>query len=251
MSETPPDAYCFFQDIKPRDPMVARFDYDYLLHAVKGALNVEIGDQRWLLPRSFAAWVPANTEIKVILDRPATSCSILSKPGLVTDFPDHPVVFQMSNLTREMAHHCRGWGKSDLHPPAAASFFKALLSTCAELVACSIDVARPSTDDPFLARAIAFTEENLSTRLSVAAVARHIGMSERSMQRKLTSHLGLTWSQMLTRLRMIHAVELLSDNDKPIIQIAADCGYTSVSAFNHSFKTYARITPSEFRKRIV
>ena len=40
-----PDAYCYFQDIEPQPPLKLKFDRDYLLHAVKGALNVRIGGE--------------------------------------------------------------------------------------------------------------------------------------------------------------------------------------------------------------
>lgn len=88
-------------------PLEMRFDYDNLLRTIEGALDVEMEERRWILSRSFAAWVPAQTEIKVWQNRPVTSCSIPSRSGIVKAFPNHLVVFQMSSMTREMAHHCR------------------------------------------------------------------------------------------------------------------------------------------------
>ncbi|MGX9355578.1 helix-turn-helix domain-containing protein [Roseobacteraceae bacterium S113] len=250
MSNTSHDAYCFFRQIEPRQPLVARFDYDYLLHAVEGALDVEINGRRWILPRSFAAWVPAETEIKVVLDRPVTSCSILSRPGFVLAFPDHPVVFQMSRMTREMAHHCRDWGKDAGHPPDAPVFFQALLTTCAGLVGASVDVARPSSDDPQVAKVIGYLEGAFNEVLTADAVAAACGLSVRTLQRKCASELGESWRHTLVRIRMIHAVDCLTTDTRPIIQIAGECGYSSVSAFNQSFKAFAGMTPTEFRRRV-
>lgn len=250
MSNTSPDAYCFFQQIEPRPPLVARFDYHYLLHAVEGALDVEIKGRRWVLPRSFAAWVPAETEIKVVLDRPVTSCSILSRPGFVQAFPDHPVVFQMSSMTRKMAHHCREWGKDAVHPSGASVFFQALLTTCAGLVGASIDVARPSSDDPQVAKVIRYLEDAFNEPLSADAVAAACGLSVRTLQRKCANELGESWRQTLIRIRMIHAVERLTNDKQSIIQIAGECGYSSVSAFNQSFKAFAGMTPTELRRQV-
>lgn len=250
MSNDSPDAYCFFQEIEPRPPLVARFDYDYLLHAVEGALDVEIEGRRWILPRSFAAWVPAETEFKVALDRPVTSCSILSRPGFIEAFPDHPVVFQMSRLTREMAHHCRDWGKEMHHPPEASVFFQALLTTCAGLIGASIDVARYSSDDPQIAMVISYLEGAFNEALTADAVASACGLSVRTLQRKCASELGESWRQALVRIRMIHAVERLTSKTQSIIQISNECGYSSVSAFNQSFKAFAGMTPTEFRRQV-
>lgn len=245
-----PDTYCFFQDIEPRDPMVARFDHDYLLHAVKGALNVEVAGKRWLLPRTFAAWVPAETDLTVILDKPVTSCSILAKPGFAAQMPDHPVAFQMSRLVREMALHCRNWGKDAAHPPEARTFFQALFNTCAGLIANSIDVARPTSDDPQLANAIKLIETKLDQDLTTATVADAAALSERTLQRKFAAEFGESWQQTRTRIRMIRALGHLADDTLSIIQIAGECGYASTSAFNRSFKDYAGTTPSEFRKHL-
>lgn len=250
MPDSAPDAYCFFQEIEPRPPMVARFDRDYLLHAVTGALRVEVAGERWVLPPSFAAWVPAETEMRVQLDRPVTSCSILVKPGLDHGMPDRPATFQMTRLTHEMAWHCRIWGKDISHPPEAGVFFSALLSTCAGLIGSSIDVTRPSSDDPALARAIGFLEAHLELNLTATEVAAAAGLSERTLQRRFAAEFGQSWGQTLKRVRMIRAVELLALRQMSVVQIALACGYSSTSAFNRNFKGYAGLTPTEFRDRL-
>lgn len=246
-----PDAYCFFRDIEPQPPQRLTFERDYLLHAVKGALDVAIEDRRWLLPPSFAAWIPAGTPLEVVIKRPVISCSVLCVPGYCPLFPNQPVVFQMSTLAREMVQHCRDWGADESHPAEAEVFFKALLNTCASLIGTSIEVARPSSDDPGLKKAIAYTESHLEHDLEAAAVADAAGMSERTMQRRFANDIGESWSQTLTRMRMIKAVELLGDKDLQIIQIAAACGFASLGAFNRAFKSFAGMTPTGFRKQLL
>ena len=54
----------------------------------------------------------------------------------------------------------------------------------------------------------------------------------------------------MTRIRMIHAVELLGEKDLQVIRIATDCGFASLSAFNRAFKEFAGVTPTGFRKLI-
>ncbi len=250
MPATQPAVYCFFQDIAPRPPWDAVFERDYLLYAVKGALRVEVAGQRWLLPPSFAAWVPANTRFLVEIPRPVTSCSVLAEQGFCTRFPQGPTVFQMSGLTREMIQHCKDWGPEVAQPAHAGTFFLALLSTCAELAAQSIDVMRPTAADPALRKAIAFTEAHLDLPITAKEVAQAAHLSERTMQRRFAEQVGASWAQTLTRIRMIRAVEALAEDAMPIIQIAAACGYASLSAFNRAFLDFAKMTPSEFRNRL-
>ena len=250
MHSNTPDIYCFFKEIEPREPMVARFDRDYLLHAVTGALRVQVEGLQWVLPPSFAAWVPAETEMKVQLDRAVTSCSILAKPGLNHGMPDRPAAFQMTRLTREMARHCSDWGKDVDHPPEARVFFEALLSTCSTLIQYSINVSRPFSDDLALSRAIAFMEERMEQQLTAQDVAAAAGMSQRTMQRQFARELGMTWGHVLREIRMIRAVELLALEQLSIIQIAGNCGYASMSSFNSNFRNYAGMTPTDFRRSL-
>lgn len=250
MPDDLPPAYCFFQDIAPRPPLDAVFDRDYLLYAQYGALRVTVGQQKWLLPSSFAAWVPANTPLWVELARPVTTCSVLVTPGFCPLMPRAPVVLQMSDMTRLMIHHCREWGPKDAHPPEAQGFFLSLLNACARLASVSVDVKRPQAQDPTIARAIDITADRLATRVTASEVAKAANLSERSMQRKFAQEVGMTWAQVLTRLRMIRALELLAAEDAPIIQVAAECGFASLSAFNRAFLDFAQRTPSAFRKDV-
>lgn len=116
------------------------------------------------------------------------------------------------------------------------------------LVMKSVDVKRPTATDPILRRAIDLTKARLAETITASEVARWVSLSERSMQRRFRDDVGMTWSETLTRLRMIRAVQLLAEDDLPIIQIAGESGFGSLSAFNRAFRLFADGTPSEFRK---
>ncbi|MFL4470056.1 helix-turn-helix domain-containing protein [Tateyamaria armeniaca] len=243
-----PRAYCFFQDIEPRPPLDAVFDRDYLLYAASGALRVAVARDGWLLPPSFAAWVPANTPISVDIDNPVTTCSVLTSPRFCVSLPDTPTVFQMSPMARQMIQYCKDWGPDAPQPPEAEPFFLTLLNVCAGLVRKSLDVKRPTATDPVLRRAIDLTDVRLAGTITAGEVAHGVGLSERSMQRRFREDVGMTWSETLTRLRMIRSIQLLAHDDLSIIQIAGESGFSSLSAFNRAFRSFAGSTPSEFRK---
>ncbi|MEW7009611.1 helix-turn-helix domain-containing protein [Lentilitoribacter sp. EG35] len=149
-----------------------------------------------------------------------------------------------------MIQHCKGWGRDDPQPSKAEGFFLALLNLCANLISVSTDVRRPYSDDPSVRQALRFTEGRLEGALRAAEVAKATNLSERTMQRKFVECLGMTWSQTLSRLRMIKAIELLSDTFLSIIQVAGCYGFASRSAFNRAFLEFVDATTSEFRKRL-
>ncbi|MEL6202017.1 MAG: helix-turn-helix transcriptional regulator [Pseudomonadota bacterium] len=247
MNKALPAAYCFFQDIEPRPLLDLVFDRDYLLYAVTGALHVTVAGQRWFLPPSFAAWVPADVPFTADIRKPMTTCSVLARPGFCALMPRKPVAFQMSPMARQMIRYCKDWGADGHHMPEAEGFFEALLNVCARLAESSLDVRRPSATEPTLQKAIDVTEMKLAEKITAVDVARSINRSERSMQRDFAENVGMTWSEVLTRLRVIRAIELLCDHDLSIIQVAGLSGYNSLSAFNRAFLRFAGCTPSAFR----
>lgn len=84
-------------------------------------------------------------------------------------------------------------------------------------------------------RPIAMSELTRLTHLSVAQIERYC---KRIFQ--------LTPRQLIHKVRLEHAVELLN-SDLPITDIALQCGYTDHSAFSRQFKAMVGATPSEFR----
>ena len=226
------------------------FDRDYLMYSVKGAIRLSVAGTRWTLAPSFAAWVPAKTELEVEITHPTQCCSVLYQPGYVSDFPDQTIVFAMSTVAREMIRHSRRWGPTEQQfDRRADSFFTALALLCAEQASTPSDICRPIARRADLARAIAFTEDNLDRDLTVQRVARAAGLSERTLLRRITEEIGMTWAQTLRRLRMIRAVELLCNEDLPIVQVGIAVGYKSLSAFNKAFREFGGQTPTAFRSR--
>jgi AraC-like DNA-binding protein len=77
-------------------------------------------------------------------------------------------------------------------------------------------------------------------------IAREIGMSRRTLARKLASE-GLTFSEISEKLKADLARHHLKDGDLPISQIAWLLGYREVSAFTHAYKRWTGMTPSQSR----
>lgn len=226
------------------------FPRDYLMYSLKGAIRIGVAGREWTLPPSFAAWIPADTPLQIQMSHPTTCCSVLFKRGFTTDFPDRAVVFSMPQLTREMISFSRRWGPDAAEfTKQAEVFFRALAMTCGELAESPCDIWRPVSPRADVGRAICYTEENLDAEITLTEVARASGLSERTLLRRFTEDLGMTWTQTLRRLRMIRAVELLSEEGNQIVQVSLNVGYNSNSAFNKAFREFSGLTPSAFRKQ--
>jgi AraC-like DNA-binding protein len=83
-------------------------------------------------------------------------------------------------------------------------------------------------------------------RARVGEVARRLGVSQRTLARRLSSE-GLTFSEVLEGLRSDLAKLYLTEKDLSISEIAWLLGYQEVSAFTHAFKRWTGNTPRAAR----
>jgi AraC-like DNA-binding protein len=80
---------------------------------------------------------------------------------------------------------------------------------------------------------------------SLAGTARVLGISARTMQRKLRAE-GTSFAELIDALRCEMAAAYL-DNQVPVPEIAWLLGYAEPSAFHHAFKRWTGQTPEQLR----
>jgi AraC-like DNA-binding protein len=83
----------------------------------------------------------------------------------------------------------------------------------------------------------------------VAQVARALGVSPRTLQRRLGAA-GSSFRAIVTRVRLDRAKELLARQRLKQAEIAAAVGCGSESRFSSWFKGQCGVTPSQWRKRL-
>jgi len=83
-------------------------------------------------------------------------------------------------------------------------------------------------------------------KVRVEDVARSLGMSKRTLARRLSDE-GLNFTEILQQLRRDLAVRYLDDRKLHVSKIAWLLGFHEVSAFTHAFKRWTGKTPREIR----
>ncbi len=79
------------------------------------------------------------------------------------------------------------------------------------------------------------------------SVARQLGMSPRTLQRRLSEHNAI-FNQMLDTMRFGAAKSYLAQVNIAATEIAYLLGFAEQSSFNRAFKRWAGQTPGEFRR---
>ena len=91
--------------------------------------------------------------------------------------------------------------------------------------------------------------QDLSKRLSIAEVAREIGVGETSLKNWFRAVFGKNISVYLRDHRITESKRLLDDTAMPISAIGNTVGFENQSKFTQMFKKHCGLTPSDYRKR--
>jgi AraC-like DNA-binding protein len=83
---------------------------------------------------------------------------------------------------------------------------------------------------------------------SVEETARAMGLSVRSLQRRLSAH-GLSYRELVEQARRGVTERLLGDQSLSLLDIALLVGFSDQSAFNRAFRRWFGATPSQQRAR--
>ena len=98
-----------------------------------------------------------------------------------------------------------------------------------------------------VADAVAYLKSNPHRLFTTAALAREVGISERSLQRKLLLATGLTPQELMLRIRIQAAANRLVSSSDTLSDIALKHGFCDQSAFTKNFRRQTGMTPRQFR----
>jgi AraC-like DNA-binding protein len=240
-----PEAHTFFQDFDPEPPQVFQMDRHYLLYAFAGAMRLEALGQSWSLPPARAALITAGEPITVSLPQKMTVCSVLFDAGFVPPPPRELSVFDMSPLARELVLETRDWGQRTAPlSDYARQMYLTLAQVAWRLSERPSPLVMPVAKSRPVALALAMMDAQMASDLTFGAVAAGVAATPRSLARKFSGELGMTFGQALRRIRIVKAVEELARSDAPVTEIALTVGYGSLSAFNLAFRELTGQTPT-------
>ncbi|MFT0531354.1 GlxA family transcriptional regulator [Castellaniella hirudinis] len=104
------------------------------------------------------------------------------------------------------------------------------------------------TSQPKLTEVVMLMENNLEEPLTKEELAQFIHVSVRQLERLFQEHLKCTPNAYYLELRLLRARQLLRGTEQSIIDIAAGCGFVSVTHFTHRYREFFGITPGRERR---
>ncbi len=250
VSDESPLGTSIYREFAKTDSGTLSFSDHYLAYCASGSMRLEIESRYFFLQPTKAVWIPAGKQVTTQIPTSITCCSILFNTAF---FPEHNPLVKMIDLTplaRHMILYCRRWGiEGCTIDQTADSFYKALALILVERMDAPTTDWIPRGESKLVARAVDLTIERHTRPIVLAEIASALATSERTLSRRIVEETGMRWSELLRRVRIIAARELLTTSELQITAIANAVGYSSQSAFNKAFRMESELTPRKFREK--
>ena len=104
-----------------------------------------------------------------------------------------------------------------------------------------------TTADADLRRAMLWVQRSPASDLRLPALAQALGLSQRTLARRVQAHTGLSAAHWMRRIKLRQASEALRDTALPLKRIAADLGFASEAGLHRAFRQATGQTPLAYR----
>lgn len=91
--------------------------------------------------------------------------------------------------------------------------------------------------------------ENPSADLSIQALSDKVGMSPRNFSRVFQKEFGMSPGRFVELCRLEQARHMLEQTERPVSQVADQCGYRSVDGLRLAFQNHLGTSPKSYRER--
>lgn len=221
-------------------------DLHQCVYAFEGALEIEGEAGRYIVPRQFAAWIPAGTAHRTKIQKLASG-SVFFEPEMIACPPGALRILPVSSLMREMIFYAMRWPIERPADATGEAYFDCLAALFAEWIEQEAPLLLPTSADARIKAAMEYTRVHVASASFDAACAA-AGMSARSLRRRFKDETGMSWEEFRRRQRLCLAIDALDFTTKPVGVIAAEIGYENQAAFAKAFRAMMGLSPSEYRK---
>ena len=139
-------------------------------------------------------------------------------------------------MLRELHH---AFSRSPQNPFEVQSGFYRLLNLL---------YAHEAVYSPLVSSVMSFLNEHYSEHITAQTLTARFHYSTEYINKRMKAELGITAHACLANIRLQRAARLLSYSEKPVQELARECGYSDVSLFYKAFHKAYELSPSRYRK---
>ena len=213
-----------------------------LIHAADGVLMVWTERGSWVVPSRWAVWVPAGVRHRIRALARARFRTIYVAPDCVPDLPAACAAVTVSPLLRELVLHIVAIGMLDQRDAVECATAIVLLDAIRSAPVPPFGLPEPGSDAT--RRAVEHVFESAADA-PTGAIARAVGLSTRTLERRFLAETGLTFGRWRRRGALLASLERLAAGTS-VKAAAASAGYATPSAFVAAFRAEFGATPGRY-----
>jgi len=230
-------------ELAPGDPIGEHGHcWHQLVHAADGVLMVWTERGSWVVPSRWAVWVPAGVRHRIRALARARFRTIYVAPGACPYLPEKCATITVSPLLRELVLRTVAIGMLDQRDPVEHALAIVLLDAIRTAPVPPFGLPEPGSDATRRAVDRVFAGD---AGAATAAIARQVGLSTRTLERRFLAETGLSFGRWRRRGALLASLEQLAGGAS-VKQAAASAGYATPSAFVAAFRGEFGKTPGRY-----
>ncbi|WCN13990.1 helix-turn-helix domain-containing protein [Marinomonas mediterranea] len=177
-------------------------------------------------------------------------------PSMATDIKKKSSVTQKDTViqkdllsvnvnSKDILYHYVG---SDVNASSANNIIPDNMNPLRKIFSDNGDLSHHSINHPALNKAIVYLYHNYKKPLNMDELASQACISPSHLSYLFKHYLGMSFKQVLLRLRIVKAMELLAENpNRQVTQVCDDVGFSDLSFFVRKFKATVGMSPGVYR----
>jgi AraC-like DNA-binding protein len=220
-----------------------------LILVIRGQVDVEGGSGGWLVLPNHMIFVPADRQFNLRTSQDAIVHVAFLEPA---DHPWHhvgcwvtlaePLVHEMLAMILRLSH------RQPADQAMLRQMFRTLSHLCQEWFSHPKMLWLPAAKSKPTRAFVRHVADHLADA-TVQSGCAAAGVSQRTLQRLSNEEFSFGLKTLITEVRMMRAMELLSGDRLSVEAVAGEVGYASLSAFTSAFAARLGISPGEYRQQ--
>lgn len=226
-----------------------------IIYTLSGTLHVVTGGVNYFVPEKHIAWIPEKASHKLSSNSRQVSLIIFYINLNITpdDGKNRFSIYSTNGIIAENLKFIASKGKvitrgkqTDLYN-FALSFFNLLpqMTLGADFLLKTLVIPNDSRLHPILN----YITEHIHEDLNMEQIASQYNLSVRNLSRLFNTS-GIHFSSYVNHLRITRAIELLTDGDNTVQEVAYKVGFNTPNNFNRVFKQVTGKSPKTYIKGI-
>lgn len=159
-----------------------------------------------------------------------------------------PNVLPINNLIKELCYYLLLNPDSQFSKTFASALIESLIESLSlhkEVVDEDVSILKSKIKDLRVQKSFEIIQG--SQDIPITELAKQSGLSSRNLNKLFMQEIGMTPKNLMIVMKVNRAKELLKATDMTITDISLEVGYSSLSKFISTFKSYTGKLPSDFR----